>query len=91
MQAQANAVQEVTVKSVFKTMLHATMAIMSLAPRTVTLVDTNLDTLQRVSNAGNKLGQMAETSVDNQYEIYVMEMAQTKALLKRQYAAELKS
>jgi len=80
-------VQDVTVKDVFRMSLSAALSLLSMAPASVSVVATNLDSIQRLSNAGNLLAQDVESSANHNHEINLMDMAARKAKLK----AELKA
>jgi len=74
---------DVTVKDVFRMSLAAVMSIFSMAPQTVALVATNLDSLQRLSNAGNLLSQDVESSAQFNHELNVIELSVKKTKAQR--------
>jgi hypothetical protein len=92
MNVQANAVEvvdPVTVKAVFRMVLTAILSLLSVAPKGVTLIDTNLDTLQKLSDAGNLLASDVRSTALHNHELNVIEMSKLKTKAQRQAAAEL--
>ena len=77
---------DVTVKDVFRMALSAALSLFSMAPATVAVIATNLDSLQRLSNAGNMLATDVESSATFNHEINVIDLATRKT--KAQRAAE---
>ena len=77
---------DVTVKDVFRMVLSAMLSVFSMAPATVAVIATNLDSLQRLSNAGNMLATDVESSATFNHEINVIDLATRKT--KAQRAAE---
>ena len=80
---------EVTVKSVFRMTLHAIMSLLSMAPQSVNVIATNLDSLQRLSNAGNMLATDVESSATFNHEINMIDLATRKTKAERVAAASL--
>jgi hypothetical protein len=77
---------DVTVKDVFRMVLSAMLSVFSMAPQTVAVIATNLDSLQKLSNAGNMLATDVESSAAFNHEINVIDLVTRKT--KAQRAAE---
>jgi hypothetical protein len=77
---------DVTVKDVFRMVLSAMLSVFSMAPQTVAVIATNLDSIQKLSNAGNMLATDVESSAAFNHEINVIDLATRKT--KAQRAAE---
>jgi hypothetical protein len=77
---------DVTVKDVFRMALSAMLSVFSMAPQTVAVIATNLDSIQKLSNAGNMLATDVESSAAFNHEINVIDLATRKT--KAQRAAE---
>ena len=83
------ATQDVTVKEVFRMTLHAIMSLFSMAPAAVAVVTTNLDSLQRLSNAGNMLAVDVESSAIFNHDLNMIDLATRKTKAQRAAAESL--
>jgi len=79
----SNVNTDVTVKDVFRMSLAAVMSIFSMAPQTVAVVAKNLDSLQKLSNAGNMLATDIESSAQFNHELNVIELSVKKTKAQR--------
>jgi len=65
------------------------MSLLSMAPQSVNVIATNLDSLQRLSNAGNMLATDVESSATFNHEINMIDLATRKTKAERVAAASL--
>lgn len=88
--ANTNAVAapEVSFRDVMNTVFNATIALFNIAPKTISVFTTNLDTVQKFSNAGNLLATRVEARANFDHEIEMVKLTAKLAAKKAAVLAE---
>ena len=87
----APVVTEATFRSTIKSILSATTALLNVAPAAANLLCTNVDSLQRLSNAGNLITQGVEANAQFDFDMDMIKLSTKKTLAQRASEAELTS
>jgi hypothetical protein len=74
---------DVTLRSTIKSILTATTSLLNVAPAAASLLCTNVDSLQRLSNAGNLITKGVEANAQFDFDMDMIKLATKKTLAQR--------